>query len=343
MKKRFFSLFLAMSLLLTGFTFNTSALSVKEHFNKIPVATIDKLGLSQAQIDKIIPLYNADDSVIAYCIEANAGGFNIVDLNGMIVTQVEEIHSPFYENTNKIYIKDPLSFYVKKGDNFINVVNEYDVLDGSDFENNVIVTVQNSLEKELSVYNATYSNNATTAAAASVTEKKLAYEPRYYSYNPSGICMGTAGAMVLAYYYDHISKSAAAPRHINSDGVGLTILLAEGSYYRYTSGSYASRAAQVLNWYFTNHTTSSYKATYTDTKANIYKTVVSQINAGKPLQAHFLIDGNPNQAHSVCVWGYATDSSNSNNNKLLVNYGWGTNRARAYVNINHVYGLIWIY
>lgn len=339
MKKRFFSLFLAMSLLLTGFTFNISALSVKENFDKIPVATMDKLGLSQSQIDKIIPLYNADDSIIAYCIEASAGGFSIVDLNGMLVTQDDKTHSPFYENNNKIYIKDPMSFYVKNDDDFINIMNEYDVLDSSDFDNNIIVTVQNRLEKEFSAYNTAYSKDTITAASTTVSKKMLAYTPRQYFYNPTGICMGTASATLLAYYYDHISKTAAAPRHINGDGVGLTILLAEGSYYRYTSGSAASRAAQVLNWYFTNHTTSSYRATYTDTKTNFYKTVVSQINAGKPLQAHF--DDNTNN-HSVCVWGYKTDSSNSNNNGIYCTYGWNSNTMERFVNINYVYGLIWI-
>lgn len=337
MKKRFFSLFLAMSLLLTGFTFNVSALSPKENLDKIPAATIEKLELSQSKIDKIIPLYNADDNIIAYCIEANEGGFSIVDLNGMIIMRVDETHSPFYDYTDKIYIKDPMSFYIKKDGLFVNVMDEYDVVDGSAFDDNIIVTVQNKLKNEFSEYNKTYSMNTTKAEINAVSRKMLPYQPRGYYYNPTGICMGTAGATLLAYYYDHISKAAAAPRHINSNGVGLTILLAEGSYYRYTSGSAASCAAQVLNWYFTNHTTSSYKATYTS--SNIYNTVVSKINAGKPLQAHF---DNNSINHSVCVWGYETDSSNSNNNGIRCTYGWSSSYMNVFVNCNYVYGLIWI-
>lgn len=360
MFKKIISFALSLTLLFTASPFKSEAHSQIEYMDNIPTVMINQYGLSEDNISSIIPLYNVDDTIIAYSIEG-FGNYTIVDLNGMIIVQCEESNSPFYNLSNRVYINGPLSYFVKKDDLYMSVFNDNQTVTAEAFSNNIIVEKQKELADEFAIYNEQYmdyinsdndiasndvdeenDNSETiinnTLSNRSYTDTMLAYAPRQYFYNPSGICMGTAGATLLAYYYDHIDSNIAAPRHINSDGVGLTILLADTSYYYYTSGSAAERAAQSLNWYISNNASSSRTATYSDTASNFFSTIVSKIQSGEPLQAHF---NDTNINHSVFVRGYRTDTSNPNNNGIKCSYGWDSTNMNVFVNISYVYGLIY--
>lgn len=329
MKRKIICMLIVISMLSTIMIQTVYATSKTTAIDNIQLESLNSIGVTLDTAEKITPLYNADDTVIAYCIEGEAS-FSIIDLNGMVVVHNSESNSPFFNLNKRIYINGPMGFYTKEGNAFIHVVNEKERLTANDFNNNKIVTVQTNLKTAFS------KESENTASTRAITSDYITKSLRNYEYNPSGICMGTAGAILLAYYKDNVNSNIAAARHINADGVGLTILLAEGSYYRY-SGSAASTAAQVLNWYMGLHGSTSYTASYTT--SNIFSTVKSKISANRPLQAHF-DDGDIN--HSVVIRGYRQDSSNSNNNYVYCNYGWGSAYSNMQVNANHVYGVIWI-
>jgi len=330
MKKRIKSIlwfFLSMTIVITLLSSQAFAYSDNaQNLTDKQLASLKSFNVSASDIEKVTPLYHSDETVIAYCVEGK-NSFTIIDLNGMVIVQNMSCNSPFYDMDTRVYIKGPMDFYVKNGRSFTNVMDNKEVVTSEDFSDNIIVSVQRSLR----------GSETESSNVKAINTKYLPYTPRSYFYNPTGICMGTAGATLLAYYKDHINSNIASSRHINSDGVGLTILLAEGSYYRYTTGSAASRAAQVLNWYMTTHGTTTYTASYTST--NIFSTVMTKINANRPLQAHF---NNTSINHSVMVRGYRQDTSNSANNGIYCTYGWNSDYMNVFVNANYIYGLIWI-
>ena len=322
---------------------------------------INRYGFSEDNINRIIPLYNVDDTIIAYSVE-EYGKYTIIDLNGMIVVHNEKSNSPFYDLSERVYINGPLSYYLKKDDVFISIFNDNQTVTAEAFSHNIIVEKQKELADEFAIYNEQYidyinSNNDVSSIEANETNDnseirindtlynrayisaKLTHAPREYFYNPSGICMGTASATLLAYYYDYIDSNIAAPRHIDSEGKGLTILMADTSYYYYGYLSHpAQKAASAINWYISNNASSSRTATYTTTQSNYLGTIVSKIQSGEPLQAHY-DDGDIQ--HSVFVEGYGIDTVNPNNNVIICSCGWNEDSMEEEVNINYIYGLIY--
>lgn len=329
--KKFLSILLSVCIVTFSVGIHVSAES--KITDTLANSVINRYNLQSSDVNVLTPLYSVDEEIIAYCVELSKPGFIIYDMNGMVMSRSEQQNSPFYGINKKIYIAGPTAFYYKDGNDYINVHMPNVVVSAAQLKNNVVKTTQEKLASVFSV------QSGETSQTRAITSKYTTYTPRLYSYNPTGICMGTAGAILLAYYDDHINGNVAPNRHLADDGVGLTILLASDMYYKYPGVGEACEDA--YEWYFATHSfgsAKSYTASYLDSGAqSVFNKMVSRIDANRPVQVSYNDGAGTN--HSVCAYGYYKDSSNFNNSEFLCSTGWGYT---LWVNASYLYSVAWI-
>lgn len=328
--KKLLSIFLSVCIVALSIGMHVSAKSIEN--DDLVNSVIRKYNIQSDDVKIITPLYSIDEEIIAYCIELLKPGFIIYDLNGMVVSRSERKNSPFYGMKQKIYITGPTSFYYKQSDNYINVHMLDVIVSANQLKNNIVKSTQEKLKSTFS------SHSTAPLQTGTITSHKTDYIPRAYEYNKSGICMGTAGATLLAYYDDHINGKVAPKRHLADGGVGLTILLASDMYFKYPGVGEACKKA--YEWYFATHSSGNaktYTASYLDSSAqNVFDKMVSRINANRPVQASYK-EGDT--YHSVCAYEYRKDSSNIYNSEFKCSDGWGD---YMWVNASYLTSVAWI-
>lgn len=158
-----------------------------------------------------INLYDKDDSIIAVYYKLEDIGYVIIDYNTSEIIE-------FSTESNNLFIKDSNNKYYYGG-----VLNYF--IETSD-ENKILKIDSNELvDKEAAVLCKNEKRKVTGKSLYTLPLNvtfETAYKPRLYDTNQVGICGSTAAAIILAYYFDHISPAYVLPNLITSDGYNLT-------------------------------------------------------------------------------------------------------------------------
>lgn len=157
-----------------------------------------------------IYLYDKDDNVIAIFYNLEDTGYVIIDSKTSEVIEFStENNNLFIKDSNeKYYYGGALNYFVETNDK------------------NVILKIDSNelVDKDVAILHKSKNLNITRSLNTlplNVTFK-TAYTPRLYDTNRTGICGSTAAAIILAYYYDHVSPVYVPSNLITSDGVALT-------------------------------------------------------------------------------------------------------------------------
>lgn len=323
--KKILSIILSIALLVF-IPFSIGASSYLDNF-AIPTLIVNKFDLTPDKIDKITPLYNVDENIIAYCIERIDSGYVIYDLNDMPIEYSYEEHSSIYNIEQRIYMSGPSNFFIKENNRYRNILNDDIVYEKAQLSKNIIVEAQKN-----------YKNQNSLVSPRSITSGHISYETRLYATNTSNKrCMATAGASLIAYYDDHINGNVAPSNHVNSDGFTLTGLL-EPRMYKESSVSWAMNCRDTFNWYFSTYSTGSAKS-YTATSFegssyDVWTKLMGRINNNRPLEV--FISGTPNHAVVACGW---ENDTNFQLKSFHCDYGYGSTK---WINATYLYAAIWI-
>lgn len=306
--KKTISFLLMLTLLLTPVcSLHVAAID----YAAIPDAVIEEFDIETGQVDKIIPLYNADDTIVAYCIRFVTTGYIIYDLDGVVIQYSLTATCPLSDSSNRIYFGGPAMFFIKSGDKFIHINNNQLQISKSNFIRDNAVT-KNMITRRAA---------PPVLLATANSSKRTTYKPRNWSYNPTGICAGTAAAILLAYYDDHINGGTVPDLYMTIDGKSLTKILANRIYDLPSGWSYTAHTREVLKWFIKNYSTGTAKSFSSSSSegswSTVYSFVKTVINSNRPLQV-YIADGDFN--HGVCCYGWEDSNGSS---RILCSDGWG--------------------
>jgi hypothetical protein len=324
-----------------------------------PVANAILAEVPDKAVEEIRPMYNADETVLAYCAVLSGGGYIIQDVNGGLVQFSYEDPSPFEAAADgaELYIAGPMMFFERADEPdyssgigsdtggeavFVNVYNdEMTVTEEAFLENN---SVAEKIEADGGVMSSA-GLGAQYAAAADPTisaNVSTSYVPQNYSYNPTGICAATATVSLLRYYDDHVNTNICVTscEHVFAgNAASLTQALADRIY----PGAVSKNAA-AINWFINTYgNTGNYSGSSTSGMASAYTTLRNAVNSNRPAVIYF--EGtcpsypNPNETinHAVCAYGYLEFTDGTKLFRCVD--GWGISSS-VYVNRTFIYHLI---
>ena len=275
------------------------------------------------------PLYDYNDTIVAYVFILQPTGYVIIDTLRTIPEFSLENPCPF-EISDKTYYFGPLSYFKKVNSQYISV-KDNTILNHSDMEN----LSKSYAEKRYTIVNANKKNRTAVNPYAIPDSKTLGYALRPYSYNTGDICGSTAAAILLMCYQDYIDSRVVAPAHRTSDGVALIKFLAQHIDNNSYPGSTAANVAVGLNYYLKNYRgITNFSASRS--ASNHFSAVRSQIANGYPIET--LVNNAPTYGnHWVVAYGYTYTYAAR---FMIVNDGWG----RMGINIDYQYvvGASWL-
>lgn len=268
-----------------------------------------------ASISQVVPMYNTEDTVIAWLYVLDPVGYVVEDASHEIVVEFSFCNSFNYTEGDTLYYGGPTQFYQKDSGSFYNVKSDVAVSDGE------------VAEKSLAF--------ATTTASlienADSTLSLLANTPPYsldknefqlYEYNPDGRCGSVAAAILLAYYNDNGYSGLVPSTYYNSDVRFTNYLMPHIEGLDAESGSSTNDLVSGLNWYLQQKNFDSKLAAYS--KANgSFSTYTGKIDGGDPVILD--LDAEPTYGeHWVVGYGYDYDQFIVQYNQFaIVDDGWG--------------------
>ena len=321
--KKLLTCLLAMTLLLIPIC-SLYVSAIDSELTEIPESVVEEFEIQSEQVEGLVPLYNADDTVIAYCIRFFTKGYIIYDLNGMVIQYSLTDICLVPLSSTKVYFGGPAMFFTKSGNQFVHIHNSQLRTNKSNFIRDNAIT-KNMVAQKVA---------RSVVSVAATSSKKTSYVPRNWSYNPTGICAGTAAAILLAYYDDHINGGTVPTLYMTSDGKSLTKILANRIYDLPTGWSYTAHTREVLKWFINNYSTGTAK-NFSSTSSEgswstVYSFVKTVINSNRPLQV-YIADGDFN--HGVCCYGWEDSNGSS---RILCSDGWGG--TNTYFSATFLYG-----
>ena len=121
--KKLLASMIGLSILITTFGVTVNAVNTRNLLDSVPRVIISSYEITNDDIDEIIPLYNFDESIIAYCLIYKDNGYIIYDNNGNMIVRSDEGKPLFYQINKPIYITGPTGYYYKDKNSFINILN----------------------------------------------------------------------------------------------------------------------------------------------------------------------------------------------------------------------------
>lgn len=314
MKKR--KNFKSLLTLLLLFSMFVCSVGISQVYAKdIDIASInEELNILIDESTKI-DLYGDTDQVVAYFFNLKDGGYIILDseTNDFIEYSTESENLFITDSSKKYYYGGALNYFEEYSKDAIKDLSTNEIVDKE-----VAIVEKSDIEIEMNVA------QPYVVFPAGTFSKKLPYTPRKYNTNTNGICGSTASAILLAYYYDHISKSYVDKSLITADGKALTNKLK--SYIEPSKpGSNYTTLPSGLNKYL-----ASRKLSKTSKKIILKEGAEKIYSQKRPVIAG--VTKHPTyKEHWVVAYGFTM--KNLLVQSYLVNNGWGQNG----ININVQY------
>lgn len=250
--------------------------------------------------ENILGLYDFNNVCRFLYVDFGENGYVIVDFESLLIVEAGMSRNSYITNNQKIYYTGPLSYFVKDGEEFVEL---YPVL--TEQSSSSINTIQNC---------------AIGAEVLPLAETDYAVTIRgtvpNYSYNPTGICGSTAAAMWLMYMDENYNDNYVAQNLESANGVSL-ILAIESYIDGYSPGSTGEALQNGLQQYLYDRS-----ITLTIRRSGYSSTIVkNQVSSNKPFMV--AVSGHPTYAnHWVTAYGYYIERS-PNIAYLIVNDGHG--------------------
>ena len=130
--KKLLAFMIGLSIIITTFGVTVNAVNTRNLLDSVPRVIISSYEITNDDIDEIIPLYNFDESIIAYCLIYKDNGYIIYDNNGNMIVRSDEGKPLFYQINKPIYITGPTGYYYKDKNSFINILNSNIILNEGD-------------------------------------------------------------------------------------------------------------------------------------------------------------------------------------------------------------------
>lgn len=317
--KKIMSIFLIF-LLTMIFTLNSFATT--DYFIPYGIQEYIDTAFDNYEIKDKIPLYDLDDNVTAYMITLSPVGYIIYNHDEII----ESSHTLDYQITKqKIYYCGPLSMFELQGDCAYRNLISSEVSNFSELQLLEQSFKSLSLKEDTDLKSTFFAEDS--IVPCTVSNYKLPYLPRTYSYNPDGRCGSVALAITLMYYDDHIDSNVVPSWISSADNTGeyfSTLLKPHVEDIDSSYGSTTSELQRGANWYFSYRgINSQYSATA------LYNTTFSRYRAIIDTNRPVIVDLNAHptyKEHWVVGYGYYYQSSGSAERCLIIaNDGWGNN------------------
>lgn len=278
-----------------------------------------------ASISQVVPMYDAEDTIIAWLYVLNPVGYVVEDASHEIVVEFSFSSSFDYTEGDTLYYGGPTQFYQEDSGTFYNIKSNATVSDS-----------------EVTERSSTFA--ATTASlieSADSTPSPLAHTPPYsldadefqlYDYNPDGRCGSVAAAILLAYYNDNGYSGLVSSTHYNSDKKFTDYLKPHIESLDDEQGSTTSDLVSGLNWYLQQKNFDSKLSAYSKSNGS-FSTYTGKIDGGDPVILD--LDAAPTYGeHWVVGYGYDYDQFVVQYNQFaIVDDGWGD----VDININWKY------
>ena len=194
-----------LSLLISLFSVSSSSVASEEIAN-IPLSDTVQMQMQlrgYSDPSGIIPLFDADDEIIAYCYEFD-NAYMIVDLVGNVLEHSPDTNSVYYNSNDTAYYGGPLLYFDKVGDNFVDINSNEAV---ADFECAEVVNELPSYAiSKMNVVDEYDVQVASTSVYQYVVEE-ISGELRELDCNTDGTCGPVAVAIMLLYYDDYVSDN----------------------------------------------------------------------------------------------------------------------------------------
>lgn len=217
---KIFSLILAITFVFSLFIIPQAKLNAKTMFeDELIVQLLSK------KYKTVIPLYSADDNLVAFYVSNGNNYYILNSMNYEIIEMSDEHNIDFIEqsqvHSERIIYTSPLNYYSKSTEGiiknqFLEVLDKYPI-QATDFEDTAFKRVE--VNKAELFSNRTNGYNPEFGTSDHFVNYS-SYIPNY-SYNPNRICGSTAAAMLLM-YYDKVYNDNYVPNSWeSSDGVTL--------------------------------------------------------------------------------------------------------------------------
>lgn len=253
-----------------------------------------------------VSLYGENDEVSAYFYKLKDVGYIIIDVKaGEFIEYSTESNNLFINDTSvKYYYGGALNYFEEVSSDTIKEVNTNKIVNKE-----VAIIKRNNEDIKINI-------PQMRAFPVGTFSNSIPYKPRTYDTNTKDNCGSTAAAILMAYYYDHVSKVYVDSSLITSDGNALTKKMI--SYIEPNGGgsNYTTVSNGINNYLASRGLVKNAK------KINLTQGAEKIYNNDQPVIAG--VTKHPTyKEHWVVAYGFTM--SNLLVKSYTVNNGWGQN------------------
>lgn len=301
--------------------------------------------VSDVEKNKVIPLYNTDNEIVAYYVDIKNGGYVITDSagNDFIEYSLEDDGIQLDEKSTYFYCA-PCSLYRETEDEEV-----VDCYAGNAQNTRSISDLECEIEPVDSANNVCGSEKRAVSLASDLAlqlaekvtvkeEKKLSYSTQKYDYNPDGRCGSVAGAILLRYYDKYYDGGYVASSYETADGKKLINYLTNN--FLGTNTTYSQLKSGLNDYLEKRGYSRSFKLLKGLNSTSVYSKIKTYIKGNKPLIVG--LTQHPKYGeHWVVGTGYSIVYSDSYGYGyvVIVNDGWGNENIR--INNQYVDGVVY--
>ncbi len=278
-----------------------------------------------ASITNIVPMYDTNDTIIAWLYILDPIGYVVEDSSHEIIIEFS-MTSTFEYNSNKLYYGGPTQFYTKAADTFSNIKSDTTMS---------VVEVSESTSNFTNRVNEILTSKSNGIAPLANTPPYSLDKNKFqtYDYNPDGRCGSVSAAILLSWYNDNgYSNLVSSSMYSNAETFTNYLTPHIEGLTSSSSGSSTADLVSGLNWYLGVKNFSK-KLSAVSLSNGSYSTYIKKIDANTPVILD--LDAAPTyNEHWVVGYGYDYDQIIIKYNEFAIcNDGWGN----LDININWKY------